>query len=156
MKTESVRNCKKWNWISVQNVYSFLTPQNLRQLNCSFTTISSHFLAIFINIFHEKEVQTVILRCWTGLYVDWFMNYDTKRKYFHFRFLPILKKNRENVAIEFFCCDWIFSSFITEILFGFRKAYNQFKCRLKNKTFSELFSDKIFEYSCVRFFAHKT
>ena len=54
-------------------------PQNLRQLNCNFTTISSHFLAIFINIFHEKEVQTVILRCWTGLYLNWFKSYVTKR-----------------------------------------------------------------------------
>ena len=65
-------------------------PQNLRQLNCSFTTISSHFLAIYINIFHENEVQTVILRCWAGLYLDWFMNYDTKCKYFHFQFFAIL------------------------------------------------------------------
>ena len=37
--------------------------QNLRQLNCSFMTISSHFSAIYINIFHKTEVQTVILRC---------------------------------------------------------------------------------------------
>ena len=69
--------------------YSFLPwieggPQNLRQLDCSFTTISSHFFAIYINIFHKNEVQTVILRCWTGLYLDWFMNYDTKRKYICF------------------------------------------------------------------------
>ena len=65
-------------------------PQNSRQLNCSFTIISSHFFAIYIISFHEIEVQTVILRCWTGLYLDWFMNYDTKHKYFCFRFLPIL------------------------------------------------------------------
>ena len=41
--------------------------QNLRQLNSSFTTISSHFSAIYISIFHKTEVQTVILRCWMGL-----------------------------------------------------------------------------------------
>jgi hypothetical protein len=30
------------------------------------------------------------------------MNYDTKRKYFHFRYLPILQNFCENVAVEFF------------------------------------------------------
>ena len=34
---------------------------------CCFSTISSHFFAIYICIFHKTEVQTVILRCWTGL-----------------------------------------------------------------------------------------
>ena len=29
--------------------------QNLRQLSCSFTTIYSHFSAIYINIFHKNN-----------------------------------------------------------------------------------------------------
>ena len=37
--------------------------QNLRQLNCSFTTNSSQFIGIYIYIFEKTEVQTVILRC---------------------------------------------------------------------------------------------
>ena len=37
--------------------------QNLRQLNCSFTTISSQFFGIYIYIFQKTEVQSVILRC---------------------------------------------------------------------------------------------
>ena len=64
--------------------------QNLRQLNCSFTTISSHFSAIYINIFNKTEIQTIILRCWTGFYLNWFKGYDTKRKYFCFQYLLIL------------------------------------------------------------------
>ena len=51
-------------------VYAILCPihveggrQNLRQLNCSFTTIFSQFFAIYINIFQKTEVQSVILRC---------------------------------------------------------------------------------------------
>ena len=34
-----------------------------RLTNCRFTTISSQISAIYINIFHKTEVQTVILRC---------------------------------------------------------------------------------------------
>ena len=60
--------------------------QNLRQLNCSFTTISSHFSGIYINVFHKTEIQTVILRCWMGLYLNLFKIYDTKGIYFSFRF----------------------------------------------------------------------
>ena len=37
-----------------------------------FTTISGHFSANYIFIFHKKEVQTIILRCLTGLNLDWF------------------------------------------------------------------------------------
>ena len=37
-----------------------------RVLNCRFTTLSSHFSAIYINIFHKTEIQTVILRCRSG------------------------------------------------------------------------------------------
>ena len=33
------------------------------QTNCRFTTISSQISAIYMNIFHKTEVQTVILRC---------------------------------------------------------------------------------------------
>ena len=36
------------------------------------STISSHFFAIYMNTFHKTEVQTVILRCWTGLNLNWF------------------------------------------------------------------------------------
>ena len=36
--------------------------QNLLLMNDYFKIISSHFLGSYINIFHEKEIQTVILR----------------------------------------------------------------------------------------------
>ena len=36
--------------------------QNLLLINDYFKTISSHFLGSYIIIFHEKEIQTVILR----------------------------------------------------------------------------------------------
>ena len=49
------------------------------------------FLATtYMTIFHKTEVQTVILRCLTGLNLDWFKSYDSKYKYFHFCFLVIL------------------------------------------------------------------
>ena len=49
-------------------------------LNGRFTTISSHFVANYIDIFHKTVVQMVILRCWTGLYLIWFKNYATNNK----------------------------------------------------------------------------
>ena len=32
------------------------------------------------NIFHKTEVQTVILRCWTDLYLNWFKSNDRNPK----------------------------------------------------------------------------
>ena len=49
-------------------------------LNVRFTIISSHFFANYMNIFHKTEIQTVILRCCTGLYLNWFKSYDTNAK----------------------------------------------------------------------------
>ena len=49
-----------------------------------FMTISSRFFAYYFDIFHKTEVQTVILKWWTGLNLNWLKSYDTNRKYFHF------------------------------------------------------------------------
>ena len=49
-----------------------------------FMTISSRFFANYFDIFHKTEVQTVILKWWTGLNLNWLKSYDTNRKYFHF------------------------------------------------------------------------
>ena len=38
------------------------------------------FFANYVNIFHKTEVQRVILRCCTGLYLNWFKSYDTDAK----------------------------------------------------------------------------
>ena len=46
-----------------------------------FSTISSQFFSILPSIFHKTEIQTVILRCWTGLNHNWFKSYDTKHKW---------------------------------------------------------------------------
>ena len=50
----------KWNWL----------------INDCFTTISGHFFAICMFVFHKTEVQTVILRCLTGLNLK-FWKYDS-------------------------------------------------------------------------------
>ena len=68
-----------------------IDAQNLWLINGHISTISSH-LCPYINIFHKIEVQTVILRCWTGLKLNWFKSYDTKRKYFRYLFLQFCKK----------------------------------------------------------------
>ena len=38
------------------------------------------FCANWMIIFHKNEIQTVILRCLTCLYLSWFKSYDTKWK----------------------------------------------------------------------------
>ena len=42
------------------------------------------FYANYMKIFHKSEVQTVILKWWTGLNLNWLKRYDTSHKYFHF------------------------------------------------------------------------
>ena len=49
--------------------------QNLRLINGRFPPLSSHCFAKYMNIFHKTEVQTIILTCWTSLYLkifNWF------------------------------------------------------------------------------------
>ena len=43
-------------------------------------TISGHFFANYMFIFHKTEIQTVILRCLTSLNLNLYKNHDTKRK----------------------------------------------------------------------------
>ena len=50
-------------------------------ISSHFSTIFSHFFAIYLSIFHKTEVLTVILRSWTGLNLNWFKSYDTKHKW---------------------------------------------------------------------------
>ena len=45
-------------------------------LNGHFLTISGHFFASYINIFHITEVQTIILRCLVCLNYNYIKSYD--------------------------------------------------------------------------------
>ena len=47
-------------------------------INDCYNTVSGHFFAICIFFFHKTEVQTVILRCWMGLDLNWFKSYGLK------------------------------------------------------------------------------
>ena len=47
-------------------------------LNNCHETVSGHLFAICIFIFHKTEVQTVILRCLTGLNCNWFKSYGLR------------------------------------------------------------------------------
>ena len=55
-----------------------LTHQNLKLINGHFTTISGHFFANYVSIFHKTEIQTVILRCFMSLKLNWCKSYDAK------------------------------------------------------------------------------
>ena len=66
-----------------------------------FKTISSQFSAIYIIIFHITKVQTVILRCWTGLYLNWFKSYDTNEK--RVKTQINITQNPKNVCIFAIC-----------------------------------------------------
>ena len=47
-------------------------------LNNCYKIVSGHFFAICIFIFHKTKVQTVILRCLTGLNHNWFKSYGLR------------------------------------------------------------------------------
>ena len=49
-----------------------------------FTTISDHFSANYINIFHKTGVQRNILRCLTCLSLNWVKSYNIKHNFIHF------------------------------------------------------------------------
>ena len=59
---------------------SEIDNQNLHLINGRFTTISDHFCANYMIIFHKTEIQTIISRCWPSLNHDWYYSYDTKCK----------------------------------------------------------------------------
>ena len=61
-------------------------PENLSFKNVHFSTISGHFLANYMNIFHKTEIQTVILRCLVCLNLNWVKSNDIfwlKYLFFH-------------------------------------------------------------------------
>ena len=47
-------------------------------LNNCYKIVSSHFVAVCIFIFHKTVVQTVILRCLTGVNCNWFKSYGLR------------------------------------------------------------------------------
>ena len=49
-------------WVFQNYLHLETVAQNLLLINDYVKTISSHFFGSYINIFHEKEIQTVILR----------------------------------------------------------------------------------------------
>ena len=45
-----------------------------------YSTTSDHYFTNCMFIFYKTEVQKIILRCLTCLYLYWFKSYDTKRQ----------------------------------------------------------------------------
>ena len=75
------RNWLKYKYALYNKLVLEGVTKKSRLTNCRFTTISSQISAIYINIFHKTEVQTVILRCWTVLYINWLKSYDKNEKH---------------------------------------------------------------------------
>ena len=53
-------------------------PKRMSHLNKCYTTISGHFFAMFMFIFHKNQVQRVILICIMVLNFNWFKIYGLK------------------------------------------------------------------------------
>ena len=66
--------------------------ENLLLINGHLGTISGHFLANYINIFHKIELQTIIMMCLTCLNLFWIKSYNIKYNFCHFLFLQFCKK----------------------------------------------------------------
>ena len=71
---------KKLKWPNIEGDAS-----NLQLTKVHFPTLSSHFFTNYMNIFPKTEVQTIILKCWTGLYLNWF-----KTQIFPFQFFQLI------------------------------------------------------------------
>ena len=127
----------KTQFYSFPGVFNFVRKINekLPLINGHFMTLSGHFSASYIEIFHKTEVQTVILRCLVCLNLNWIKSYNiilvkiflfSCLKMHHFRaILPkwVLTPQKETSSHIFKMA--IFSKF-----FGaFISWHNQVKCR---------------------------
>ena len=68
-----------WNVVKAK-IFGYL-KYHTKNYQPIFSINISQFSAIYIIIFHKTEVQTVILRCWMGLNLNWYKTYETKRKW---------------------------------------------------------------------------
>ena len=68
----------KTQFFSFPGVFNFERKkiEKLPLINGHFMTISGHFSASYIEIFHKTEVQTVILRCLVCLNLNWIQSYN--------------------------------------------------------------------------------
>ena len=80
--------------------------QNLWMINGHFPTISSQLFAKYMNVFHKIEVQTIILRYWTGLKLNWNKTYVFPFSiFFYFILWKIV------ICVIFFTCFALFAFF---------------------------------------------
>ena len=87
-----------------------------------FTTLSGHFLANCINIFHKIELQTIILMCLTCLNLIWIKSYDIRHIFFISFFFAILqRKNTENLWLINGHLGTIFGHFLANYMKIFHK-----------------------------------
>ena len=66
-----------------QVCFSILEEKKIKNIcfkNGHFSTICGHFFGNYIDIFHKTEIQTVILRCWTDLYLNLWHKMQIKLK----------------------------------------------------------------------------
>ena len=76
-------NLWRWGLSSFQvgdtKLHRAWCPKFATGLYVFFMTISSHFLANYMNkyLLQKTEIQIAILRCWTGLKLNWSKRYDT-------------------------------------------------------------------------------
>ena len=136
--------------------------ENLWLINGHFMTISGHFFAIYMKIFHKTEIQTAILRCLVCLNPNWIKSNDIiSVKIFifsclnmhHFRAsLPkwVLTTPKEisshifNMAIF----PKLFEAFMTQII--------RLNTGKKIKLFPELFTNKFFGDTFVSFVSNRS
>jgi hypothetical protein len=117
----------------------------------------ANFWPFVVVFFGKTEIQTVILRCLVCKNLNWIKSYNkilvqnsifSCLKMHHFRgILPkwfvIPQKETRSHVFKMYICSKISLTFISGKMHAI-------------KPFSELFSSNFFEYSWVRFFAHKT
>ena len=84
-------------------------------------TISDHFFANCINIFHKTEVQTVILMCLMGQNLNWSKSYDTKCTLRLHKILAKSEIDHQNLYLRNVHFTTISSHFVANYIDIFRK-----------------------------------
>ena len=80
--------------------------------------MSGHFFANCMLIFHKTEVQMVILRCLTGLHLDWFRHYGLRCRW---RPCTCLANSQKIATDKWPFCDHIWT-FFANCMFIFHKT----------------------------------
>ena len=74
----------EWNHKCLEHIISFKNKKNIVESASLILLIEIIYKLIFYSLLFllsKNEVQTISLKCWTGLKLNWFKSYETNQKH---------------------------------------------------------------------------